>query len=79
MSIAEPTRWPDIEILDDLFHGCALAAFVEQACLLGGWPDIEKVRRHAFMLYEHSLSRRAALGHGERCHETVTLVDTKVR
>jgi hypothetical protein len=76
---AVTTSWTDDAILDDLFHGCALAAFVEQASVTRGWPDIEHVRRHAFALYERSLSERAALRHGERCHETVTLAGTKVR
>jgi hypothetical protein len=43
-------------ILDDLFHGCALAAFVEQASRAGSWPESEDVRRRAYALDEQSLS-----------------------
>jgi len=33
------------EILDDVFHGCAWAAFVDQAVRQRGWPDPEATRR----------------------------------
>ena len=36
------------DILDDLFHGCALAAFVEQAIAQGGPPDSEATRERAY-------------------------------
>jgi len=48
---------PD-EILDDLFHGCALAAFVEQAVADRGWPAPETTRVQAFCLYEEALTDR---------------------
>lgn len=38
--------------LDDLFHGCALRAFVEQAERTQGWPDPEETRRLAYQYYE---------------------------
>jgi hypothetical protein len=44
--------------LDDLFHGCALAAFVEQAVELGAWPSSESTRRRAYQLYEQALASR---------------------
>lgn len=59
-------------ILDDLFHGCALAAFVEQACKARGWPDGEEVRRRAYALYEQSLSDRSHQCERRQCHKTVT-------
>lgn len=43
------------DILDDLFHGCAWAAFIEQARIEDSWPDVEKTRRIAYRLYEQSL------------------------
>jgi hypothetical protein len=44
------------EILDDLFHGCAFAAFVEQARLQKGPPCPELTRRRAYELYEQALA-----------------------
>lgn len=46
------------DILDDLFHGCAFAAFVEQAALTGGSPCPEATRRLAFRYYEEALAER---------------------
>lgn len=43
-------------ILDDLFQGCALAAFLDQASLQGSWPDAEPTRRLAYTYYEEALS-----------------------
>jgi hypothetical protein len=40
------------DIPDDLFHGCAFTAFVEQAIAQGGPPDMEATRRRAFQLDE---------------------------
>jgi hypothetical protein len=40
------------DIFTDLFHHCALVAFVEQAVAQGGWPDPELTRRRAYQLYE---------------------------
>lgn len=48
---------PD-SILDDLFHGCTLAAFVEQAVTEGGWPDGEATRSRAYDAYERALAER---------------------
>jgi hypothetical protein len=45
-------------VLDDLFHGCALAAFLERAVAEGGWPCVEATRRLAYDLYENSLAQR---------------------
>lgn len=49
----------DDSCLDDLFHGCALFAFVEQARLVGDWPDTLQVRQRAYDLYENALSERS--------------------
>jgi hypothetical protein len=46
-------------LLDDLFQGCAFAAFLEQAAINGGWPDPEMTRRLAYALYEQELARRS--------------------
>lgn len=48
----------DDDILSDLFHGCALVAFVEQARAQRGWPDCEATRRRAYALYEAELRKR---------------------
>jgi hypothetical protein len=45
-------------IMDDLFHGCAFAAFVDEARLVRGWPDSEAVRRRAYAYYESALAER---------------------
>lgn len=50
----------DDDILDDLFHGCALAAFVEQAIRQQGWPDPEATRRLAYVRYEAALAAKNA-------------------
>lgn len=49
---------PAAEVIDDLFHACALAAFVEQAAAAGGWPDPEATRRLAYRYYEAELRER---------------------
>ena len=46
----------DSSIIDDLFHGCALAAFVEQAKVHGAWPCPAATRRRANQLYEQALA-----------------------
>ncbi|MBX6316165.1 MAG: hypothetical protein IRY99_25130 [Isosphaeraceae bacterium] len=46
------------DILDDLFHGCALAAFLDQAAEQKGPPDMEATRRRAFAYYEGALARK---------------------
>lgn len=45
-------------LLDDLFHGCAFAAYVELAAVTGGVPDVEATRRLAFRYYEEALAAR---------------------
>ncbi len=42
-------------ILDDLFLGCALTAFLQVAREQGAMPDSEATRRRAFDLFEHAL------------------------
>jgi hypothetical protein len=46
------------EILDDLFHGCAVAAFVDQAVAQGGPPDREATRLRAYRYYEEALAEK---------------------
>jgi hypothetical protein len=43
------------------FHGCAFAAFVEQAEAEQGWPSSEATRVRAYRYYEEAL---AAKSHG---------------
>lgn len=50
------TQPDDISILDDLFHGCAFAAYVELARANGGIPDSEATRRLAYQYYEEALA-----------------------
>lgn len=58
-------------ILDDLFHACALIAFVEQAVEQGCWPDAEMTRVRAYALHERALAERNA-AHVENGAGTVT-------
>jgi hypothetical protein len=46
------------DILDDLFMGCALTAYLEQAHAQQGWPDPEATRRIAYRLYEEALAEK---------------------
>jgi hypothetical protein len=43
------------DLTADLFHCCALTAFVAEARSAGGWPDAERTRRRAYALYEAEL------------------------
>jgi hypothetical protein len=46
------------EFLDDLFLGCAFAAWIDQAAEEQDWPDEEKTRQRAYRYYEEELARR---------------------
>jgi hypothetical protein len=48
----------DDDILDDLFMGCALTAFIDQAIEQRGPPDSEATRRRAYRLYEEALAEK---------------------
>lgn len=48
------------DILDDLFHNCALAAFVEQAVACQSWPDMQATRDLAYRLFEQALAEKHA-------------------
>ncbi len=50
------TADPTDDILDDLFHGCAFAAYVELAVACGGVPDQQATRRLAYRFYEEELA-----------------------
>jgi hypothetical protein len=52
----------DDDMLDDLFHGCALAAYLDQAEAEQGWPSNEATRQRAYRYYEDAL---AAKNHGQ--------------
>lgn len=53
------------ELLDDLFHGCAFAAYMELAVTTGGSPAEEATRRLAFQYYEEALAdKQGRLAHG---------------
>lgn len=46
------------ELLDDLFHGAAIAAFVEEAGIAQSFPCPEKTKQRAYRYYEHGLAER---------------------
>jgi hypothetical protein len=46
------------DLWDSLFHGCAWAAFFDQAAEEQGWPDSEKTRKRAYRYYEDELAKR---------------------
>ena len=48
------------EILDDLFLGCALVAFVESAIAARGLPEQEATRILAYRYYEEALAEKNA-------------------
>ncbi len=48
----------DPDIFDDLFHGGAWAAFLDQGHIEGGLPDSEATRRRAYQYYEEELRTR---------------------
>jgi len=50
----------DDDLLDDLFHGCAFAAFMQIATACKGWPDEEQTRRLAYRMYEEALAEDTA-------------------
>ena len=52
------TAESDDDILDGLFHGCALAAYLDQAAAEQGWPDSEATRRRAYRHYEDALAEK---------------------
>jgi hypothetical protein len=52
------TAESDDDILDDLFHGCALAAYLDQAAAEQGWPDSEATRQRAYRYYEDALAEK---------------------
>jgi hypothetical protein len=45
-------------VLDDLFHACALEAFLTLAAERRDWPACEETRHLAFALYEIALSEK---------------------
>lgn len=46
--------------LDDIFHACALAAYLEEAQACRGWPGSEATKRRAYALYEAELAEKSA-------------------
>ena len=46
------------DLLDDLFHAAALAAYLDEASEHQGPPDSERTRRRAFRYYEEELRRK---------------------
>ena len=48
-----------VDLLDDLFHFCALRAYLEQSAVEpAGVPDSEATRRRAFDYYEEALAEK---------------------
>jgi hypothetical protein len=52
------TEYDDVG--DSLWHGCALAAYLDQAAEQQGWPDSEATKRRANDYYEQALRERNA-------------------
>lgn len=48
----------DDDIWDDVFHGCAFAAFIDQAIADQGSPDPEATRRRAYRYFEEALAQK---------------------
>lgn len=48
------------DVWDSLWHGCALAAYLDQAAEQRGWPDSEATKRRANDYYEQALREKNA-------------------
>ncbi len=48
------------DLFDDIFHGAAFAAFVEEARLAGSFPCPTKTRQRAYRYYEQALAEKNA-------------------
>jgi hypothetical protein len=48
----------DDDILDSLFHGCAFAAWLDEAAARRGPPDPEATKRRAYRYYEEALDEK---------------------
>jgi hypothetical protein len=46
------------DILDGLFHACALRAYIDQAKAEQSWPDSEATRCRAYAYYETALAEK---------------------
>ncbi len=67
------------DILDSIFHGCAVAAYCHQAAEEGNWPpDSEATKQRAFRYYEEELAKKnraktlalaLAPAHSSRSHQ----------
>jgi hypothetical protein len=51
----------DDDIWDSLFHGCAWAAFLDEAAARRGPPDPEATKRRAYRYYEETLAKRTSV------------------
>jgi hypothetical protein len=64
------TGQPD-DILDSLFHGCALTAYLQVAAELNCWPPpAEATRRRAYDLYERALAEKNRQRSGQTLPDT---------
>ena len=52
------TAESDDDIMDSLFHGCALAAYLDQAAEQQGRPDSVATRQRAYDYYEKALAEK---------------------
>ena len=52
------TAESDDDIMDSLFHGCALAAYLDQATEQQGRPDSVATRQRAYAYYEKALAEK---------------------
>lgn len=73
----------DDDILDGLFHGCALLAYLEQAAAERGWPDSTATQRRAYRHYQDAIdeknrrkSRPEPVDAGSRAGEPLTPPDS---
>jgi hypothetical protein len=44
--------------MDDIFHSCALRAYVDEAIIAQGWPDSDKVKARAYRYYENIIRKK---------------------
>ncbi len=56
-------------ILRELFHNCALVAYVEEARERGSWPRVHATRERAYRLFEEEHRRERIDSPRALCHE----------
>ncbi len=68
------TTESDDDIMESLFHGCALAAYVDQAVQQQGPPDSVATRQRAYTYYENALAEKNRRKPNDDCRVHARLI-----